>query len=110
METIALSDVVKHTRLSQCHSCNSHEYRVPFPISAKIELFINCFGALKFPLDKVKIIKLENEHIQIMSRIDSSSIKVKFKKDPKQRELFETQLAAYLSQEMNVNVKNSGLL
>lgn len=110
METAFLADIVKHVRMAQCHSCNAHEYKVPFPITPDIEAFINCFGPLKFPLSKVKIIKLENDHIQITSRVGSSAIRVKFKKDPKQRELFETQLAAYISKEMNIQVNTSGML
>lgn len=105
MSEAKFSEIVKYTKLAQCHSCNSHEYRLPLQISPKIEKFMSPFGSMKFPLDRVKIIKVENEQVQISSRVGTNIIRIKFKKDPTQRQFFEVQLAAYLSEEMNVEVR-----
>lgn len=103
MET-NLSNIVTHVKMAQCHSCDTHEYRLPFPITSAIYDFLICFGEFKYPIDKVKIIKIENEYLQIAGRIATTSIRVKFKKDPAQRNIFEIQLAAYCSKEMNITV------
>lgn len=105
-----LASVLKHTTLRQCASCHSHEYILPFPITSEIESFLKPFGSLKYPLDKIKIIKIDNNYVHLNSRIGSSNLRVKFKKDPSQRSLFEVQLAAYIEKEMQISVETTELL
>ena len=110
MTKSSLEDVVIHKKLTQCASCDSHEYTLPFPITSRIGNYIVCMGPLKFPLDKVKVVKIENPFVHLMARVGQNTVRIKFKKHPAQRELFETQLAAYIGEEMNVVIEAKGLL
>lgn len=105
-----LKDVVAHTKLTQCASCDSHEYILPFPITPDIQHYINFLGPLKFPLERVKVIKIENEFIQLSGRVGQNTIRIKFKKQPQQREMFEMQLAAYIGKETQSVIETAGLL
>jgi hypothetical protein len=97
VENVKFEELVVRKKLNSCSSCDSYSYTLPLPITKEIDSFLICFGALKYPLDKIQIIKLDNDHFRIESRVGSTELKVKFKTDPSQRALFETQLAAYIS-------------
>ena len=109
-EKVHLKDVVKHYPLSRCAVCDSHEYILPFPITHEITNYLTGFGELKYPVPKISLIKISNSHIGLNSKLGTNKIRIKFKKDPKKRELFEIQLAAYISKHMDVSVITNGLL
>lgn len=96
MTTIKLSDLVEHKKISACAVCDSHEYTLPFPITNEIEGFLAPIGTLKYPLDKITFIKIDNDLIILQGRVGRDVLKVKFKQKGTQRELFEIQLAAYI--------------
>lgn len=96
--------------LTQCASCDSHEYLLPFPITADIEDYISCIGKPHYPLSRIKTIKIDNEFVQLWGKVGRTRLRVKFKKDVAKRAFFEMQLAAYISRVMNIKVKTNGLL
>lgn len=104
MEKTAFENIITKTKLNTCSSCDSYNYQLPLPITKEIDSFLLCFGALKYPLDKIQIIKIDNEHFRIESRVGYNDIRVKFKKDPSQRALFETQLAAYVQSISSISI------
>jgi hypothetical protein len=108
METFKFEDLVSRKKLNSCSSCDSYSYTLPLPITREIDSYLICFGALKYPLDKIQIIKLDNDHFRIESRVGSTEMKVKFKTDPAQRALFEIQLAAYISSLQSISVTTGG--
>ena len=96
MAPINFKDIVGYKKLSACSVCDSHEYSLPFPITKDIAPYLAPFGPTKFPIDQVALIKIENDFVDIVGRVGRSVIRVKFKKDPKQREFFESQLGNYI--------------
>jgi len=100
MAKIHFNDVIGYKKLSSCSVCDSHEYSLPFPVTKDIATYLAPMGPLKFPLDKVALIKIENDQVQIDGRVGRSVIRVKFKKNPKLRELFEIQLGLYIGNVM----------
>jgi len=110
MESVQLKTVLKHYPLSRCATCDSHEYILPFPITGAITDFLVVFGELKYPVPKISLIKISNPHIQLNSKVGTNKIRIKFKKDPEKRGLFEIQLAAYISKHMSVIVTTDGTL
>lgn len=100
MTTINFRDVIGYKKLSACSSCDSHEYTLPFPLTREIEGFLAPLGPLKYPLDKVVLVKLETDNIDLQARLGRITLRIKFKKDPTQRQVFEQQLAAYIGHMM----------
>lgn|SRR3990167_4063282 len=98
------SDIVSHKQFHACASCDSHEYALPFPVTAEIESYLLPLGRLKYPLNQVAFIKIDNEEIVLQGRVGRITIKVKFKKKGAQRELLEGQLASYLSMVLDCEV------
>lgn len=96
MEQKKFSDLVDHRNVGGCSACDTHEYELPFPITKEIEQFLVPFGPLRYPLDKITFVKIDNQHIGLQARLGRTQIRVKFKQDKQLRETFETQLAAYL--------------
>lgn len=86
--------------MSACSVCDSHEYTLPFPLTREIEQFLAPLGPLKYPLDKVVLVKLETDNIDLQGRLGRITLRIKFKKDPAQRQTFEAQLAAYIGHMM----------
>lgn len=100
MAQIHFRDIIGYKKMSACSVCDSHEYTLPFPITCEIAEFLTPLGPLKFPLNSVQLIKIENDQVDLMGRVGRTILRVKFKKNPELRELFETQLAAYIGQMM----------
>jgi len=74
-----LEDVVVYNKLTKCASCDSHEYTLPFPITKEIEQYIVwSLGPLKFPLSRIKVIKIDNMYFQLQGRVGLNSLRVKY--------------------------------
>jgi hypothetical protein len=100
MAQIHFKEIIGYKKLSSCSVCDSHEYTLPFPITKEIEQYLVPMGPLKFPLDKVALVKIENDQVEVNGRVGRSVIRVKFKKNPELRELFEIQLGLYIGNVM----------
>lgn len=90
-----MTNLFKCKKVSTCASCASYHYEIPLPITRDIENFITVFGSLKYPLDKVLLIRIENEFFSLDGRIGGLIIKVKYKKEDL-KQAFEAQLDAYI--------------
>ena len=93
---MTLFDQVKYRKITACASCDSHEYTLPIPVTQDIEHYLKYLGPLKYPLDKVSIIKIETQSVKLQGRVGSPTLKIKFIKEPQARDMFEIQLGAYL--------------
>lgn len=103
MQQKRFSDLVDHKRLGSCSSCDTNEYQLPLPLTKEIGTYLEPFGQLMYPLDKVGLIKIDNERVNIQARLGRTSIRVKFKQKG-QRPSFEEQLAKYLGTLMQLEV------
>ena len=105
MKKFKFSDIIGVRKVTTCTSCESYVYRVPFPITKQIENFLVAFGPLRYPLNKVQIIKMENIYIYMFGRCGQNELRIKFKKNAEnQKKLFDVQIAAYVSQEQNCEI------
>lgn len=100
MTTVNFLDLVKHKRLSGCAVCDSHEYDLPFPLTPEIEGYLAPLGTLKYPLDKIAFVKIDNDLISLQGRVGKTTIRVKFKQKGTLQELFKIQLASYIGMMM----------
>jgi hypothetical protein len=59
--------------------------------------YIGVIGKLKYPLQKVKMIRMDNELVKITSRVGRNFLEIKFKGEVDEtKALFEVQLAGYV--------------
>lgn len=96
MSTVKFYDVIEFTKITSCASCATYSYTLPFPVDVEIELALAPIGAVKYDLRKYKIVKIDNDALQISGRIGTNKLMVKFKQDAiTNKNLFEIHLAAY---------------
>ena len=74
-------DVVKIRKATNCPTCQSFIYQLPIPMTASIEAFLAVFGQTQFPLDKFKVILVDNETVMIGGQIGRTELKIKYKKN-----------------------------
>lgn len=98
------SEIVDHRQIYSCASCDTHEYVLPMPLTREIDGFIRAFGDLKYPLDRVAIVKIDNDDVSLQARVGRTHIRIKFKKDKQLRRSFEQRLADYLGAMMQIQV------
>lgn len=96
MEHKKFSDVIECVKINACTSCETYRYTLPLPITKEIDFYLLCFGPLKYSLEKVSIIKLDNDYMRIEGQVGLTTLVIKFKKDIAQKKIMEVQLANYL--------------
>jgi hypothetical protein len=68
--------------------------------------FLIGIGKLKFPLNRVSMVRVQNENILLTSRLGNRYMEVKFQKNAEiLKPLFEINLAAYVSEKQNIIVE-----
>lgn len=96
MSTVKFYDVIEFTKVTSCSSCSTFIYTLPFPVDVEVEQSFLPIGTLKYDLSKYRIVKIDNDAMQISGRIGTNKITVKFKQDvATNKNLFELHLAAY---------------
>lgn len=96
MSKVKFYDVIEFTKITSCSSCSTFTYTLPFPVDVEVEQALLPIGTLKYDLSKYKIVKIDNENMQISSRLGTNKLIVKFKQDPdRNKAVFDTHLAAY---------------
>ena len=98
------SELVDHRQIYSCSTCDTHEYILPQPLSREIERFLVEFGELRYPLDKVAIVKIDSDDVSLQARLGRTHIRVKFKRNKELRKAFEAQLASYLGLMMQTQI------
>lgn len=107
---VKFDDVVDVARFANCASCNTYVYTLPCSLDVDFEDFIFVVGKLKYPLSKVKIIRIDNEDIKLTSRVGRNWFEVKFKKGLESevgpvKDLIKIQVAAYVEYKNNITVE-----
>lgn len=96
MSAVKFYDVIEFTKITSCSSCSTYVYTLPFPVDIEVEQAFLPLGALKYDLKKYKIVKIDNDSLQISGRLGTNKFTVKFKQDvATNKNLFEIHLAAY---------------
>lgn len=99
-------DLVQRVIVKGCKTCKTMTYTLPQPIAKNISDYLKIFGRLAYDLDTYSIIKIDTDDIALQSRLGTVDITIRFKNKEDQNlpHLFEVQLAAYLSEQLNVKV------
>ena len=106
METYKFSDVIDVAKHSGCATCNTFIYTLPCEINANFGDFISSVGKLAYPLHKVQIIRLKGDNIILSSYVGRRYLEAKFLgKFEDVKMLLELGLAAYVSNEMEVEIE-----
>lgn len=106
METVKFYDIIEFTKISSCSSCSTFIYTLPFPVDIEVEQFFLPLGNMKYDLKKYRIVKIDNDAMQIAGRIGTNKLNVKFKKDmANNKKLFEIHLAAYAELKSGIKIE-----
>jgi hypothetical protein len=94
---VKFEDVIDVNRFSGCKTCNTYIYTIPCHLDIDFGDYIRGIGKLKYPLKKIKMIRMDNELVKITSRVGRNYLEIKFKKQVDQiKPLFDVQLAGYV--------------
>ncbi len=66
-------------KLTQCKNCLSYKYTFDFKIENDIVDFIEKLGNPKYNIEKLKVIRIENDDFVLVGAIGSTTITVKYK-------------------------------
>lgn len=106
MSTVKFYDIIEFSKISSCSSCSTYVYTLPFPVDKEVEQAFLPLGALKYDLNKYKIVKIDNDSLQIAGRLGTNTLTVKFKQDvSNSKNLFEIHLAAYAESKMGLKIE-----
>ena len=106
------SDVVQK-RVGGCSKCSSIIYTLPCVISRDIEDYLVDFGKPVYPLNAVKLLRIDFLGFHIEGRVGTKSIKFvmpkKYEKVPQQKidklVAFEKALADYITDTLHVEIE-----
>ena len=102
-------NIIDVKKVTSCKTCSTYIYTLPCNFTEEIADFLLPFGKLAYDLNRVKIIKLENEYLSIsQGRIGSNKLKVRFNRDAvSMKELFDIHIASYVEKEQKIKIKVS---
>jgi len=106
VETYKFEDVINITRHSQCATCNTYIYTLPCEIEVDFGDFLISVGKLLYPLRKVQMVRINNEHLDLTSRVGRRWLEVKFLRNSEAiKPILEMGLAAYVSEKHNIMIE-----
>lgn len=100
------ASVVSVMKVSTCATCNSYIYTMPCPIEIDFGDFFQGVASLVYPLNKLKIVYIEDSNIRLKSRVGRNWFEVKFKANPDEiKKLFDLHLSSYIESKVDVNIE-----
>jgi hypothetical protein len=105
VEGYKFGDVIDAAKFANCKTCSKYIYTLPCNIEVDFEDYLLGVGNLKYPLKKCKVIKMDNEYINMISRVGRTWLEVKFKKDEeKVKPVLEVALAGYVELKQQIRI------
>ena len=78
MDVYRFDQVIDVTKHAQCATCNTYIYTLPCEIDVDFGDYLTGVGNLKYPLRKVKMVRMQNENLVMTSRVGRRWLEVKF--------------------------------
>ena len=73
-----LTEIVTVRKANQCATCKSYIYGMPVPVDMEFVEAMQIFGQNQYPLDKVKLIVITSQLIEIRTSLGSAEVRIKY--------------------------------